>query len=564
LAESASTRHQPYLKALFEAAPGLYLALTPELTIIAVNDAYLQATTTQRKDIIGRAIFDVFPDHNGDPSATGVRNLNASLQRVLQSKTADAMIVQKVDIRRPDGSIEERYWRARNSPMLDPDGQVDCIIHHVKDVTEFFQRKLKEEEQEDDQAAEELRRRTEQMEAEILLRTREALEATRKLEIEQNLHQVQKMEAVGHLTGGIAHDFNNMLTVIFGATGLLADALADEPDLAELTKLIDEAAQHGAELTQQLLSFARKQPLQPLHTDINTLILEAVKLLRLSLGENIEIESMLESDAWAALIDPSQLTTALVNLAVNARDAMPNGGKLIFETGNVYLDEAYVAVKGDIHPGHYVMVAVSDTGAGIPAAIREKVFDPFFTTKDVGKGTGLGLSMVYGFVKQSEGHIQIYSEEGHGTSIKLYLPRATGASEALVPIVPARVTGGTEAILVVEDNTLVRRYVSEQLASLGYAATVAANGVEALALLDRGLPCDLLFTDMIMPGGMNGRELAEATLAHRPGIKFLFTSGYAESAIMHHGRLAPGVPLLPKPYRKSDLARMVRVAIGQS
>ena len=560
--QPALAQPQPYLETPSEAASGLSLTLTPDLRITAVNDAYLQATMTRRDDVVGRGIFDVFP---GDPSASGIRNLNASLQRVLRSRASDAMPVQKIDIRRPEadgGDVEEHYWRTHNSPVLGPDGQVDGIVLYVKDVTEFIHLNRTLEEQDQADAAQELRRINERMEAEIALRTREAVEATRKLEAEQNLHQAQKMEAVGQLTGGIAHDFNNILTVIFGATGLLADAVADQPKLAELTKLIDDAAQRAAELTQHLLSFARKQPLQPQHIDINALIVETVKLLRPSLGERIDIVAALEDDAWPALVDPSQLTTALLNLAVNARDAMPDGGKLTLETGNVYLDEAYAAVNGDLHPGHYVMMAVSDTGSGMSAAIRDKVFDPFFTTKEVGKGTGLGLSMVYGFVKQSDGHIKIYSEEGHGTTIKLYLPRATGVSDAVAASVPTEVTGGTEAVLVVEDDPLVRRYVSEQLTSLGYRTTATANSDEALAFLDRGLACDLLFTDVIMSGGTNGRELADAALARRREIKILFTSGYTESAIMHHGRLAPGVLLLPKPYRKSDLARMVRVAFG--
>lgn len=562
LPQHASAQHQPYLETPARPATDIHLTLTRDFTIVAVSDAYLQANMIGRDDIIGRRIFEVLP---GRSSTTGLRDLNVSLQRVLRSKTSDAMAVQKINIRRPDadgGGLDERYWRMHNSPMLRPDGEVDCIILQIKDVTDSTRRKLEQEEQEQGDAAEDLRRRNGQMEAEILLRTHEAVAITRKLEAEQNLHQTQKMEAVGQLTGGIAHDFNNILTVIFGATGLLADAVADRPKLAELTKLIEHAAQRAADLTQHLLSFARKQPLQPLHTDINVLIADTVELLRPSLGENIDIELVLEVDAWPALIDPGQLTTALLNLAVNARDAMPDGGKLILETGNVYLDEAYAALNGDLHPGHYVMMVVSDTGSGMSDAIRDRAFEPFFTTKEVGKGTGLGLSMVYGFVKQSDGHIKIYSDEGYGTAIKLYLPRATGSPEATTSIVPVDLIGGTESILVVEDDPLVRRYVNEQLVSLGYRTTIAANSVEALAFLDRDLACDLLFTDVILSGGTNGRELADVARTRREEIKVLFTSGYTESAIMHNGRLALGVLLLPKPYRKSDLARMVRVALG--
>jgi signal transduction histidine kinase len=388
-------------------------------------------------------------------------------------------------------------------------------------------------------------------------------ERTRQLiEQQQQLTQSQKMEAVGQLTGGIAHDFNNILTVIAGTIEILADAVADQPELAELTAMVDDAAQRGAELTQRLLAFARKQPLHPRVTDINELVIGAARLLRPTLGEHVEIESMLEDDAWPTLVDPGQLTTALVNLAVNSRDAMPNGGKLTLETGNIYLDEAYAEVHREVAPGAYVMLAVSDNGTGIPAAILDKVFDPFFTTKEVGKGTGLGLSMVYGFVKQSGGHIKIYCEEGHGTSIKLYLPRAAGREIDAVDLAKAPpAQGGTETILVVEDDPLVRQYVITQLVGLGYRAIPAANADEALLLIDQGTACDLLFTDVIMPGSRNGRELAGEVTQRRPGVKVLYTSGYSQSAIIHNGRLDPGVLLLTKPYRRADLAQMIRIAL---
>ena len=250
---------------------------------------------------------------------------------------------------------------------------------------------------------------------------------TEKQAAEAQLRHAQKMDAIGQLTGGVAHDFNNILTVITGTIGILAEAVADQPELVAIAKLIDEAAERGANLTKHLLAFARKQPLQPREVDVNALVLEAAKLLHPTLGEHIEITPLLAEDAWTALVDPNQLTTAVLNLALNARDAMPNGGKLALETSNVYLDENYASMHSEVAAGNYVMIAVSDTGTGIPAADLERVFDPFFTTKEVGKGTGLGLSMVFGFVKQSGGHIKIYSEEGHGTSVKIYLPRATGS-----------------------------------------------------------------------------------------------------------------------------------------
>jgi signal transduction histidine kinase/ActR/RegA family two-component response regulator len=383
-------------------------------------------------------------------------------------------------------------------------------------------------------------------------------------ETERQLRQAQKMDAVGQLTGGVAHDFNNILTVITGTIEILADAVAHEPHLAEVAAMIDQAAQRGADLTQHLLAFSRKQPLEARDTDVNTLITGAAKLLRPTLGEQIEIEAALEEDCWPALVDPGQLTAALLNLAVNARDAMPGGGKLTLESGNVILDETYAQAHGDVSSGPYVMIAVSDTGHGIPAAIRDKVFEPFFTTKDVGKGTGLGLSMVYGFIKQSGGHIKIYSEEGHGTTIKIYLPRAGEKAAWLSEMLPAKsVEGGRETILLVEDDRLVRSYVSGQLQALGYTTIVAADGASALAEINRDQHIDLLFTDVILPGRMNGREIADEALKRRPALKVLYTSGYTENAIVHHGRLDPGVLLLTKPYRKSDLALMIRRALDR-
>jgi nitrogen-specific signal transduction histidine kinase/CheY-like chemotaxis protein len=386
---------------------------------------------------------------------------------------------------------------------------------------------------------------------------------TEKRAAEAQFRQVQKMDSIGQLTGGVAHDFNNVLTVITGTIGILADAVADRPDLAAITRLIDDAAERGAQLTKHLLAFARKQPLQPREVDVNALALEAAKLLHPTLGEQITITPQLTEDAWPALVDPNQLTTAILNLALNARDAMPEGGTLVLETRNVFLDDGYASMNADVTPGNYVMIAISDTGTGIPADLIERVFDPFFTTKEVGKGTGLGLSMVFGFVKQSGGHIKIYSEVGHGTSVKIYLPRSTGPGQsAEETTMPTKVEGGDETVLIVEDDALVRKYVITQITSLGYATLEAPNAAEALKIIENGATIDLLFTDIIMPGSMNGRQLADEALRRRPALKVLFTSGYTENAIMHHGRLDAGVLLLAKPYRKSELARMLRTALG--
>ena len=387
---------------------------------------------------------------------------------------------------------------------------------------------------------------------------------TQKIAAEEQLRQAQKMEAIGQLTGGVAHDFNNVLTVITGSIEILDAEVSAKPGLAAIVKLISGAADRGAELTAHLLAFARKQPLRPREVDVNRLVVESAKLMRPTLGEHIEIKSTLMNSVWTALVDPSQLSSALLNLAINARDAMPNGGKLVLETKNVTFDGEYAAANGDVQPGNYVMVAVSDTGVGIPAAIIDRVFEPFFSTKEVGKGTGLGLSMVYGFVKQSGGHIKVYSEEGHGTTFRLYLPQADAPAARITEPLVAEIEGGNETILVVEDDELVRAYVSTQLQALGYKTLSAANGAEALAIADGGAAFDLLFTDVIMPGRLNGRQLAAEMMQRRPSLKVLFTSGYTENAIIHHGRLDSGVLLLAKPYRKLDLARMLRLALASA
>jgi signal transduction histidine kinase/CheY-like chemotaxis protein len=395
--------------------------------------------------------------------------------------------------------------------------------------------------------------------AEAMVRRFQEIEAN-----EAQIRQAQKMEAIGQLTGGIAHDFNNILTVITGTIEIIGDAVKDRPHLAQITNLIEAAASRGADLTRHLLAFARQQPLQPHNTDVNALVIDAARLLGPTLGEHIEIDSMLAHDCAPALIDPSQLSTAILNLALNARDAMPDGGKLTLETRNVTLDANYASMNSEVKPGNYVMIAVSDTGQGIPRDLLDKVFEPFFTTKGLGKGSGLGLSMVYGFVKQSNGHIKIYSEENHGTTVKVYLPQGAGAAVAPTATetgIPGSVHGD-EIILIVEDDALVREYVVAQIRRFGYPTLTASNATEALAMIDSDQHIDLLFTDVIIPGGMNGRQLATEALKRRPALKVLYTSGYTENAIVHHGRLDAGVLLLPKPYLSSDLARMIRTALA--
>jgi PAS domain S-box-containing protein len=392
-----------------------------------------------------------------------------------------------------------------------------------------------------------------------------ARDVTEKLASEEQYRQTQKMEALGQLTGGIAHDFNNILTVITGTAEILGEAVADKPQLVTVVNMVDDAARRGAEMTQRLLAFARKQPLDPRPIDINALIAGAEDLLRPSLGEHIEIKSKLDAQTWPALVDPTQLTTALLNLAVNARDAMPKGGKLTLRSSNVVIEEWPAGGNVDVPPGPYVLITVGDTGIGIPDAIRGRVFDPFFTTKEAGKGTGLGLSMVYGFIKQSGGQVEVCSEEGRGTTFKLYLPRADEQAQvAEAAPLPAPLSGHGESILVVEDDALVRNCVVTQLESLGYRTLAAANAAEALRLMEQGRRLDLLFTDVMLPGPMNGRDLAEEAVKRWPAAKVLFTSGYSESALTHHGRLDSGVAVLNKPYRKADLARKIHAVLEQA
>jgi CheY-like chemotaxis protein len=361
----------------------------------------------------------------------------------------------------------------------------------------------------------------------------------------------------------VAHDFNNMLTVIAGAMEVLLEDVRDKPDALQMAALVKRAASRCTELIQHLVAFARKQPLRPRNVDINGAVLDIAKLLRPTLGEQIEIDTILDQEVAAAHIDSSQLANSLVNMAINARDAMPGGGRLLLETSNVMLDEDYARTNPDVTPGPYLMLAVSDNGTGMSAAVRERVFEPFFTTKGGSKGSGLGLSMVYGFVRQSGGHIKIYSEEGYGTTIRLYLPPASLTENVSAPPT-APILNGHETILVVEDDAMVRDFVVAQLQSLGYTTIAAADGREALSHIRSGAAFDLLFTDVIMPGGINGRELAEEVVKLRPGVGVLFTSGYTDRAIVHDGRLDQGVLLLSKPYPKSELARMVRVALGDA
>ncbi|WP_439595444.1 ATP-binding protein [Falsiroseomonas sp.] len=429
---------------------------------------------------------------------------------------------------------------------------------------------------------EELRRLNEALEQRVAERTRDLAETNAQLvtaargrdRAEAQLRQSQKMEAVGRLTGGVAHDFNNLLTVVIGNLALARRRLGElegqgdptarqalETRIGRGIENALEGANRAATLTQRLLAFSRQQPLAPEAVDANRLVAGMSDLLRRTLGEDVEIETVLSGGLWRAHADPNQLESSLLNLAVNARDAMPGGGKLTIETANAHLDESYAAGREDVEAGQYVLICVSDTGSGMAPEVVSRAFEPFFTTKPVGQGTGLGLSQVYGFARQSGGHAAIYSEPGQGTTVKLYLPRLREAEQpppaAQRPQAaePHLAPGAT--VLVVEDEEMVRDFAVAALAEAGCRPIAAADGPSALALLEAHPEVTLLFTDVVLAGGMNGRELAAAALARRPRLLVLFTTGYTRNAIIHHGRLDEGVNFLGKPYTAAALVERI-------
>ncbi|MGB2729192.1 MAG: CHASE3 domain-containing protein [Methylovirgula sp.] len=398
-----------------------------------------------------------------------------------------------------------------------------------------------------------------------LVRSNEELlrEVGRRERAESQLRQAQKMEAIGQLTGGIAHDFNNMLGVMSGSLDIMRRAVK-KGDFA-IERFIDAAAkatERAATLTHRLLAFGRQQPLAPEPIDANKMIASMSDLLRSTLGEHIRIETISAGGLWATYADAHQLENAILNIAINARDAMQDGGDLTIETGNAYLDEAYCQQNADVEPGQFVMVAITDTGQGIPPEIVSKVFDPFFTTKPIGKGTGLGLSQVYGFVKQSHGHIKIYSEAGNGTAVKIYLPRLIGETKQVKHAALPQVRSGTrdEVILVVEDDPLMRQMSADALRDLGYTVLDSGSATEALAIIDASPEIRLLFTDVVMPD-VNGKKLADEALRRRPDLKVLFTTGYTRNAVVHGGVLDPGVNFLSKPFGLEQLASKVRAIL---
>jgi len=449
-------------------------------------------------------------------------------------------------LRRADGVW--RWFLRRALPVRDAaTGQVERWVGSCTDIEHTVR------------ARDMLRQSALELEARVRERTRQLTEEQQERQkAEAQLLQAQKMEAMGNLTGGVAHDFNNLLQVIHGSLELLAEDVAGQREPTNRVHGALEAVERGARLASQLLAFGRRQPLQPRVVNIGRFVSRLEDLLRRSLGEQVELETVVAAELWNTMVDPGQVQNALLNLAINARDAMNGQGQLTIEASNAVLDETYARMNPEAVPGSYVVLSVSDTGTGMTPEVQAKVFEPFFTTKPEGQGTGLGLSMVYGFVRQSGGHVVIYSEPGQGTCIKLYLPRSEAEEQQdSLPSAPA-VGGGTETVLVVEDDDAVRGVVVETLTGLGYRVLRARDAQAALSIIESGMPIDLLFTDVVMPGPIRSTELAERARARLPGIAVLFTSGYAENAIVHGGRLDAGVELLSKPYSRQALARKFR------
>ncbi|GEO17102.1 hypothetical protein MAE02_47980 [Microvirga aerophila] len=534
---------------LYESAPCGYLSTRPDGTIIRANQTFLTWIGMERQDVVGHRCFQDLLSVGAkifyDTHLTPLLRMQGFVNEIAFDLTcADgralpvlANMVQKRD--------------ANGRPM----------VHRITLFNATDRRKYERElllaRQKAEQATEELKRLNETLEERVIQEVAERLKA------EEALRQAQKMEAIGQLTGGIAHDFNNLLTIIVGNIELLQRRLPEDADrLQRAANHAMDATRRAATLTQRLLAFSRRQPLDPKPIDVNKLVAGMSDLLRRTLGEVVVLETVLAGGLWRSQADPNQLENAILNLAVNARDAMPDGGKLTIETANARLDEAYVeALAEPVPAGQYVLVAVSDTGTGMDKATMEKVFEPFFTTKEAGKGTGLGLSQVYGFVRQSNGHVRIYSELGEGTTIKIYLPRLIGSDEepAEMPAKsPAMVRGTGETILVVEDEPDLRTYTIEALRDLGYRVLEAGDAREALEIFEQHPEIELLFTDVVLTGGMNGRALSDEVSRRRPGLPVLFTTGYTSNAIVHHGRLDPGMHLIGKPFTYAELAYKVR------
>ena len=593
-------------RSLFESVPGLYLVLNRELTIVAVTDTYLQATMTVRDEIVGRHIFDVFPDNPDDIVSTGVHNLRSSLLRVIEKGAPDVMPVQKYDIQRPKsegGGFEERYWSPINSPVLGPEREVLFIIHRVADVTDFIRaqkagdsmeteifRRSKElaevnrQLRASNQAMQDLHQQISQLMAQadtdlevaqkvpfvISPRTSEEmlgrvgkLISARK-QAEDQLRQAQKLDAIGHLAGGIAHDFNNLLTAILGYNQLLADEVRDRPVALEFADEVRLASEKAAALTFQLLAFSRRQVMQLQLLDLSHSVSNMDKMLRRIIGEDIELQVHTVPGLHQVKADTSQVDQLILNLAVNARDAMPDGGRLIIKTANVELTGEYSGGYIGIKPGEYVMLAVSDSGRGMDDATKSRIFEPFFTTKEPGKGTGMGLSIVYGIVKQNGGEIFVHSEVGLGSVFKIYLPAVMEKVEQDVGNAAQRSdTASGETILLVEDEHQVRHMTGVMLKRKGYSVLEADSGAQALEFIrDREERIDLLLSDIVMPK-MRGTELAKLAAEIRPGLKVLYMSGYTDTGILNGGGLHLGHAFIQKPFTPAALHEQVQKTLAE-
>ncbi|QBE64976.1 hybrid sensor histidine kinase/response regulator [Pseudoduganella lutea] len=523
---------QDRLAAIFGQASVGLSELSLEGRFTRVNGALCQMLGRPEEALLGLHMEDlIHPDDLAENRAQVARLQQTGTPFTLEKR-----------YRRPDG---EWVWIASSMSRLDDEaGQPVALIAVKTDITE--------------------RRRIEVALRDLndTLEQRVSREVAERDKAEEALRQAQKMEAVGQLTGGVAHDFNNVLQIISGNLHLLAQHLAGDDAARRRLDMAIAAVDRGAKLSSQLLAFARRQPLQPVVTDLGRLVANMDELLRRALGEAVDLVTVIGSGLWNTLVDPGQIENVILNLAINARDAMQGAGRLTVELGNAVLDEHYVSKLVDVPAGQYVMLSVTDTGCGMTPEVMQRAFEPFFTTKPEGEGTGLGLSMAYGFVKQSRGHIRIYSEPGQGTSIKIYLPR-TMLAESTDPLLQAGlhtgpVSGGTETILAVEDDEGVRAVVLDMLGALGYRVLAAENGEQALRIIESGEPVDLLFTDVVMPGPLRSPELARIAQQVQPNMAVLFTSGYPQDAIVHGGRLDAGLELLSKPYRREDLARKLR------
>jgi PAS domain S-box-containing protein len=533
------TEQSRHLLRLFEQAPGFVCFFRgPEHVYELQNEAHHRLAGY--RDIIGKPVREALPELAGQ----GFFELLDGVFRSGQPYVGRALPLR---VEGPDGARPERYIDFVYQPIFDDDGRVVGVFSQGNDVTEQVH------------GATVLAEKQRELERTIGERTA----ALAELQTTQAaLQHSQKLEAIGKLTGGVAHDFNNILQVIGGNLQLLKDA-PGEMDGKRLDAAV-AAVQRGAKLAAQLLAFARRQPLQPRVVNPARVLQQMDELLRRALGETVEVETIGSAGLWNTMVDPYQLENVLLNLAINARDAMPGGGKLTIELGNAMLDDEYVAADHDLTPGQYVMFAISDNGTGMTKEVLERACEPFFSTKPEGQGTGLGLSMAYGFAKQSGGHFKLYSEVGHGTTVKMYFPRSYKAEAVEAPQAgQGKPVGGTETILVVEDDAAVQATVVQMLSSLGYRVMKADNAANALAILNSGLPIDLLFTDVVMPGEMRSPELARQARLIHPDIEVLFTSGYTQNAIVHDGKLDAGVQLLSKPYGRDQLARKVRQMLAK-